>query len=77
MAQNGLLTAESQLNQLRRDLVSNAPSFSGLGAGATTRKQAEDVAKSLDVQALRALLNKQYEAEISRLMSEAAGSVTP
>lgn len=71
LAQNGMLTAESKLSQLRRDLVSNAPSLSGLGAGFTSRKQAEEAAKSVDMQALRALLNNQYQAEIDRLKSEA------
>ncbi len=76
-AQNGLLAAESKLNQLRRDLVSNAPSLSGLGSGFTTRKQAEAAAKSLDTEALRALLDNQYEAEINRLKAEADGTITP
>lgn len=77
LAQNGILTAESKLTQLRRDLVSNAPSLSGLGAGFTTREQAKAAAKSLDAEALRALLNKQYEAEIRRIKNETAGSMTP
>ncbi|MCC6797513.1 MAG: hypothetical protein IT366_20535 [Candidatus Hydrogenedentes bacterium] len=77
LAQNGILTAESRLNQLRRDLVSNAPTLSGLGAGFSTRKQAADAANALDAEALRALLKSQYDAEISRLKTETAGEIAP
>lgn len=77
LAQNGILTAESRLNQLRRDLVSNAPTLSGLGSGFTTRKQAADAASVLDAEALRALLRTQYDAEIDRLKSEATSNITP
>ncbi|NUM54679.1 MAG: hypothetical protein HUU46_13625 [Candidatus Hydrogenedentes bacterium] len=77
IAQNGMLMAESKLTQLRRDLVSNAPSLSGLGAGYSTREQAESAAKSLDEQALRALLDRQYEKEIEKIKSEKAGSIIP
>ena len=77
LAQNGILTAESRLNQLRRDLVSNAPTLSGLGAGFSTRKQAADAASALDAEALRALLRTQYDAEINRLKSETSGEIDP
>ncbi len=77
LAQNGILTAESRLNQLRRDLVSNAPTLSGLGSGFTTRKQAADAASELDAEALRALLRTQYDAEISRMKTEATKDIAP
>jgi len=76
-AQNGLLTTEGRLNQLRRDLVSNAPSLSGLGAGTIAKKQAEDAAQAANLSALKSLLDKQYQSELDRLKAEAGVSITP
>ena len=77
LAQNGILNTESKLNELRGNLVSNAPSLSGLGAGFNMRKQAAAAAKSVDTQALQDLLNKQYEAELERIRHETANSIAP
>lgn len=76
-AQNGMLTAETRLSQLRQDLVNNAPSLSGLGGGAATRQQAADAARAVEQAALQQMLDTQYQQELNRLKSETTVDVAP
>lgn len=75
LANNGLVLVESKLDQLRGDLVSNAPSLSGLGSGMAIKQQAAAAADAVNEEALRALVQAQYKTELDKLRSqESAGA---
>ena len=69
-ARSGQLQASNRLSQLQKDVVSNASSLSGLGSSGAVREEAIAAAQQVDQEALKRLLQAQYQAEIERLKSE-------
>ncbi|MCC6489322.1 MAG: hypothetical protein IT364_17610 [Candidatus Hydrogenedentes bacterium] len=69
-ARGGQLDATNRIAQLQKDVVSNASSLSGLGSGGAVREEAAAAAQQVDEEALKRLLQAQFEAELERLKTE-------
>ncbi|GMV94476.1 MAG: hypothetical protein AMXMBFR82_42540 [Candidatus Hydrogenedentota bacterium] len=67
LARAGLLRATEQINELQRNVVSNAGSLSGLGAMSAVRAEAAAAAEAVDDAALRHLVEDQFQEELEEL----------
>lgn len=72
-AKRGLLNVSDRMGQLQKDVVSNASALSGLGTSSAIRSEAETAAKALDQEALKHLIDAQYQAELDKLRNENVG----
>lgn len=76
-ARAGLLAVGSKLGKLQQDLVNNTPLLSGKGVHKSAQDLAKTVAQDQDKQALMALTEAQFQAEINRLKNENAALFKP
>lgn len=70
LARAGLLRATEQINELQRNVVSNAGSLSGLGAASAVRAEAAAAAEAVDDAALRHLVEAQFQEELDALRTQ-------